>query len=264
MNSIVLIPIYKEKPDSDEILSLQQCFKVLAFYDICLVCPESLDTTIYNNIVKKEIKTERFASTFFAGIAGYNELMTSMQFYNRFKKYDYMLIYQLDAWVFSDELEEWCRKGYDYIGAPWFEQHKTHEEGYGFWCCGNGGLSLRKISTFIRVTNPKTRLMTLKEIANKYFRHLKTWRKGIELLLYKNNMKWYRKKNSHLWEDTYFCYGLDETKHKLHRPLPEEAARFSFECSPEYLFQFIGRTLPFGCHAWRKFQYEEFWSKYIH
>ena len=52
MNSIVLIPIYKEKPDSDEILSLQQCFKVLAFYDICLVCPESLDTTIYNNIVK--------------------------------------------------------------------------------------------------------------------------------------------------------------------------------------------------------------------
>ena len=57
---------------------------------------------------------------------------------------------------------------------------------------------------------------------------------------------------------------LDETKHKLHRPSPEEAARFSFECSPEYLFQFIGRTLPFGCHAWRKFQYEEFWSKYIH
>ena len=30
-----------------------------------------------------------------------------------------MLIYQLDAYVFKDELLNWANKGYDYIGAPW-------------------------------------------------------------------------------------------------------------------------------------------------
>lgn len=30
------------------------------------------------------------------------------------------MIYQLDAWVFNDELSSWCSLGYDYIGAPFF------------------------------------------------------------------------------------------------------------------------------------------------
>jgi glycosyltransferase involved in cell wall biosynthesis len=29
------------------------------------------------------------------------------------------------------------------------------------------------------------------------------------------------------------------------------------------LFKFIGERLPFGCHAWRKFQYNDFWRDYI-
>ena len=30
-----------------------------------------------------------------------------------------MLIYQLDAFVFQDDLAYWCQQNYDYIGAPW-------------------------------------------------------------------------------------------------------------------------------------------------
>ncbi|MDO5765842.1 MAG: DUF5672 family protein, partial [Elusimicrobiales bacterium] len=213
--------------------------------------------------IGKEIKAERFAPNFFDGIDGYNNLMNHQNFYKRFDAFDYMLIYQLDAWVFTDELTEWCEKGYDYVGAPWFELHKTHEEGYGLWCCGNGGLSLRKIQKFITVTNPNAKLLSYKEIIRMYFRSFKTWKKGLRVLFHENSLKWFRKKYSYLWEDGYFCYCLDETKFRLKRPVPEEAALFSFECSPAYLYSLIGNKLPFGCHAWHKYQYEEFWSNFI-
>ena len=42
--------------------------------------------------------------------------MVSPLFYLNFKKYRYLLIYQLDALVFRDELLEWCSKEIDYIG----------------------------------------------------------------------------------------------------------------------------------------------------
>ena len=47
------------------------------------------------------------------GIAGYNKMMFSEE------GYDYILICHNDAWIFRDELEEWCNKGYDCVAAPW-------------------------------------------------------------------------------------------------------------------------------------------------
>ena len=264
-NAVVLIPVYKTEPSADEKSSLKQALKVLSFHDIRFVCPKGLDMSSYDKIVGYALPKERFDKKFFDGIQGYNLLMTDVSFYRRFSEYEYMLIYQLDAWVFSDQLAQWCAKGYDYVGAPWFEAHKTFEEGYPLWCCGNGGFSLRRIPKFIEVTNPCTRFLSRKEIdVCRYFRNIKTFWKGLKYLFgLDNNMAWYRKEHSYLWEDTYFSYGLDGTPHEMKRPSPEEAAEFSFECSPEYLYNLIGNKLPFGCHAWRKYQYDEFWSNYI-
>lgn len=263
---IIIIPVYKKLLTEDEILSLKQCFKVLSKYEIRLVCPDNLDVSEYNKIIGKTIKTERFAPYFFEGIKGYNELTTNCEFYNRFHDFDFMLIYQLDAWVFYDKLTEWCEKNYDYIGAPWFEAHKTHEEGFGLWCCGNGGLSLRKISKMITVTNPQTPLYSYKFILKHCFQSRKMLFEGLTFLFFKkskNNLRWYREKHAHQWEDTYLSYGLDGTPHQLYKPSAKEAALFSFECSPAYLHSLIGNKLPFGCHGWRKYQYDEFWSKFI-
>ena len=107
---IIIIPVYKKLLTEDEILSLKQCFKVLSKYEIRLACPDNLDVSEYNKIIGKTIKTERFAPCLFEGIKGYNELTTNCEFYNRFHDFDFMLIYQLDAWVFYDKLTEWCEK----------------------------------------------------------------------------------------------------------------------------------------------------------
>ena len=42
----------------------------------------------------------------------------------------------------------------------------------------------------------------------------------------------------------------------------DEALYFGFECVPRYCFELTGHQLPFGCHAWPKFD-REFWEPYI-
>jgi hypothetical protein len=270
MKAVILIPVYKTELTNDERCSLKQCFKILGNYPIMLVCPIGMNTVQYDECAGRNIPTERFKPSFFDGIAGYNKLMKSRKFYQRFSDYDYMLIYQLDAWVFSDELEAWCRKGYDYIGAPWFEKHKSHEEGYGLWCAGNGGLSLRRIEAFIRVTNLNLRMKSCREIFRDEYKSIGSLfhclSRCCSPVIGTNTLGYYMNKGeaSWMWEDGFFCYGLAPTRHRLNIPSPEEAAFFSFECSPKYLFEEVTqRQLPFGCHAWRKYQYEEFWKEYI-
>lgn len=76
-------------------------------------------------------------------IPDYNDLMTSLTFYDEWKEYEYMLIFQTDTLLFPQspfQIEHFL--GYDYIGAPW--SWAPEQKG------GNGGLSLRRIQTMRR------------------------------------------------------------------------------------------------------------------
>lgn len=270
MNISVAIPIYKETLSFDETRSLQQCVRVLGKYHFFLVCPEQLDVHHYEHAVGKRLNVIRFKQHYFDGIEGYNDLMTSNSFYLSFKAYDYVLIYQLDAWVFRDELGSWCLRGYDYVGAPWFEKHLSHEEGCALYGVGNGGLSLRRVAKFIEITHRTfTRAKTPREIFNQEYHGIGDLARCLIRccgpLIGNNSIKHLMKDGKNrVWEDVYFCYRLADTRFRLHLPSPTEAASFSFDCSPKFLFEEVthGR-LPFGCHAWRKYQYEEFWKQYI-
>jgi hypothetical protein len=65
------------------------------------------------------LSIESFPDENFRDISCYNRMLLNDEFYARFAEYEYALIHQLDAFVFSDRLLEWCKLGYDYIGAPW-------------------------------------------------------------------------------------------------------------------------------------------------
>ena len=106
MKNIVVIPVYKKNPSEEELKSLRQCIRILGSHDICLICAESLDRTVYNQIFEEEgvtYRSEFFDAYFFSSQRGYNRLMLNCSFYERFAQWDYMLIYQLDAYVFSDQ-----------------------------------------------------------------------------------------------------------------------------------------------------------------
>ena len=142
---IILVPVYKEHMTNDEEMSFRQLRKVLGNYQVGLICPESLNPEEYHTVWNGPLLSFHFDNEFFEDRMAYGKLMNSQFFYKAFSDYEYVLIYQLDCWVFRDELAEWCDKGYDYIGAPFFVKWFSDRGLY----VGNGGFSLRKTSAMI-------------------------------------------------------------------------------------------------------------------
>ena len=268
MNHIVVIPVYKQQISEWEEISLRQCCKVLSKHTICLVTHAELNCSEYYRIAAADgvrLQRENFDAHYFLGIPGYNALMMSKEFYCRFKDYDYMLIYQLDAYVFRDELDLWCNKGYDYIGAPWFFDCKSHEEGVELWKVGNGGFSLRKIDTHIRILTRKRPVFGVVELIKRTKSFSFSKRIGsiiCHLLGWHNTINYFVKTYTD-YEDFFWCEKIPSLALDYKIPLAQEAVAFSFELSPAYLYEQNGNHLPFGCHAWHKYDYETFWKQFI-
>lgn len=243
----VAIPIYKIVPNNTEIASFAQCLKVLSTYQIILVAPDSLEISWYQEYCKKyniTLKVERYADIYFANINGYNKLLLSSLFYERFIDYKYLLIYQLDAFVFEDKLRYWCHKGYDYIGAPWPKNDWPYLSTVYAWLpkyirwfykkrikrmnfVGNGGFSLRKTRKFYLLC----------------------------ILLHKHILRWNSKEAQ---EDIFWSFfaGIFYPFYKVGHE--EIASKFALERGAKHLFEMNNYTLPFGCHAWEKYD-KEFW-----
>lgn len=275
---IIVIPIYRGGEEV-ELESFRQCLRVLSGYDIAVVTHAGVDLGEFRNIAaenEKELKIELFDAHYFAGVAGYNSLCLDKAFYERFVgAYEYMLIYQLDAWVFSDQLQAWCDKGYDYVGAPFFFKAESGQTRMVLAGVGNGGLSLRRLQYCIDVLNLPKHLPYLTPAAlfkRCYFayRHCgcPAWKSMLRLFKYvavsfgwHNTLSWFMQNRN---EDFIFSW---HTQHswfltpKL--PSPKESSTFAFEKNPSFLYELNGRELPFGCHAFEKYEYEEFWGKFI-
>ncbi|KAA6323881.1 hypothetical protein EZS27_026729 [termite gut metagenome] len=114
----VIIPIYRSFLSENERISLDRTYHVLKNHPIVVVKPDSLKTNTLSENYPALI-FESFDDAYFRSLSGYNQLMLSEEFYERFADAGYILICQLDVYIFKDELKEWCLKGYDYIGAPW-------------------------------------------------------------------------------------------------------------------------------------------------
>lgn len=253
---IVIIPIYTTRLTDYEQASLRQCFKVLASHEICFVKPQSLDPSPLAETYRPNLIVD-FPDSCFLGIAAYNRLMMSPRFYETFESWDYMLIYQPDAWVFDDQLDAWCARGYDYIGAPWIPKPKygrlyyrifnrlkriyCHISGASdysqlYYRVGNGGLSLRHIDTFAR---------TARDMEPQIARYLS--HPGIDF--YNEDIFWSLEVNRH--------------EERLKIPHWQEALQFSFDKNPTACYELNGHRLPFGCHGWSKKNMLSFWEQHI-
>lgn len=236
-NVCVVIPVYTHKFSEYEIISLKQCSDVLHRYRKVFISPDNLN----NEDIMEQYgidDTVCFDGSYFQNRDGYNRLMLSRIFYEKFSGYDYILIHQLDAFVFKDELKYWCEKGYDYIGAPWLKMkapykgilneylvgwknayisRKVRQIIYPKRRVGNGGFSLRKVSKFQDV------LVKLHVMAEKFPFN----------------------------EDLFWSVVVpDHLPFKFKKPGIRTAARFSVESNPRLAHKISKTKLPFGCHAW--------------
>ena len=119
----VIIPFYKNTLTANEEISLLQCQKVLNNHLIISIKPNHLILPVFTQKLSLA-NTISFDDKYFKSINAYNALLVSEDFYDAFLSFEYILIYQTDAFVFSDELNYWCSIGYDYLGAPWLQMKK--------------------------------------------------------------------------------------------------------------------------------------------
>lgn len=251
--AVVAIPVYQTDISSDEAESLIQAVKILKNYDFCLFCPQSLNVKKYEEIFNshnKNFSVKRFKDKFFKSIRSYSAFCLESFFYQAFLDYEYMFLYQLDGWVFKDELKYWCDKGFDYIGAPLFEGFtEAAENSPVIEFSGNGGVSLRKISTFIKTLENEEK-------------HAKTNKfKTLAAFVFKNFMTDFQKYKYNESEDLVIT-GYLRTKAGLRVAPFEDAKFFSFEAQPKRLYSLTGEVLPFACHAWQRFD-RDFWTQHI-
>lgn len=247
----VCIPIYTDKLSNNEIISLNQIFKIFINRDIYLVGPESILKKFKTSINSQNVSIVSFEKQYFKSIYGYNRLLMSKKFYKRFSLYDYLLICQLDVYVFEDRLDYWVNKNYDFIGAPILSNLNFNFKESQLL---NGGFSLRKIKSHINVLdNILFRYYTIKKLASLHIdsifkKFLRILRDGI---IFNYNIK---NLTPIINEDVYWTYLIDSNTFKICNR--REAINFAIEKYPRKLFEYLDGEVPMAVHAWWKYDKE--------
>jgi hypothetical protein len=209
--------------------------------------------------------TQRFPDRFFLSKHWYSRLLLTARFYRAFSRYEYLLIHQLDSLVFSDDLQSWCELGYDYIGG-------VHTIGDLPPQVGNGGFSLRKTSSFLKVLRSNARAVDprdywmanwadkplsvrVRALPRKYAKHLRRF----------NDVRWEIRRLDRTpvaWPEDWF-WSLEAKRFwPPFRIAPNAVGdRFAFCDTPRECFAKTGR-LPFGCHGWTRHE-REFWEPHL-
>lgn len=249
---IIVIPIYCDMSHTERI-SLERCISVLGRYPINLLHPVSYSVApiIEQYGSQADISETAMDDRHFKSVQTYSDLLLSTFFYDCYADYEFMLICQLDAYVFRDELQQWLDSGYDYVGAPWIPTEYYWKRTYGmlhqrirrlfpvdvchiphcfkYFAVGNGGFSLRNIQKIRQVVADD------REIIDR----------------------------CHYYEDWYISQVATRT-HDIRIPDWRTALRFSFEQSLSHCYALNNRQLPFGCHYWNSpKKYKRFWHRFI-
>lgn len=262
----VVIPVHKEEISAEETISLLQCKKVLAGYDVFLLHPDH--TQIHNyKALYPGIISQPVPGGWLSSLEAYNLMKRSVAFYQIFATYDYLLTYELDAYIFSDDWEMANCFIYDYIGAPWFEGY-TGKNSLTIMGVGNSGFSMRNIKSCLFVLRKAGSI----EKYWKLFKKLKLDKViRFSFLLFLFDRSWNFAgvnyyftpllSTAFISEDIFWGSVVPKLL-KFRLASIEDSTRFSFEVQPAELFTRNNFHLPLGCHAWQKYD-PEFWIPYI-
>jgi hypothetical protein len=268
---VILIFAHKERLEWHEAIALKQCFRILGKHPIKLVCPRGLNIQAYRNIVP-ELEVDFIPAKWFSSRLNYNRLKILPFLYHRYAQYEYMLTYELDAFVFRDELLDWCAKGWDYIGAPWFEGFDCARPDAPFLGVGNSGFSLRRIQAMIQVRNTWRLVQEpahiIKEVRSSGRGFVRMTAAMVKWLLFNNFHPPFTPANTNLvnpaniHDDCFWCLEVPKRFPAFKIASLDDAKRFSFEVNPSRLYAECGGLLPFGCHKWMNVE-PEFWREHI-
>jgi hypothetical protein len=256
---VVTLPS-RETLTPDEEVSLRHVVRHLGSYDKYFVAPAGLKSP------HPGFQLKPFSRRYFGSADANARLMLSASFYRAFSAYKYMLLYHLDALVLEDRLQEWCATDLDYVGPPWLPCEDSP------WVTvprvGNGGFSLRKVESFLKVINsprldvdPEEWWKQYCETKAPYVRYSNAWRKYLKRFRMFNGARW-RMRRWRVHEDFFWSDEAVRFYPEFKVASFEEGLRFAFEASPRRCLELNGGNLPFGCHAWPRYD-RGFWEPYL-
>jgi hypothetical protein len=274
----ILVPLYTTNWKIEEIRSLARCLTILSRFHFVFAYKSSYDIDLV--LAPWRPLVDRLSSWsilplddgLLSSVASYNLLMLCADLYRNLVSWDYVLVYQLDAWILSGNLEEWLESDFTYVGAPWCPH--LGSDSCGISGVGNGGLSLRKVPEMISILSSKrsrsSPVLGLRELisSDPYvqrflfrtqvlnpFRSAKALFRLLGLFIlypfaYRNSLDWYSRTG--LGEDVLLSLYAPRVYPWMRIPSVSIAARFSLETNPLEVAKAVGVDVPFGCHAWEK------------
>jgi hypothetical protein len=247
----------------DEQISLHHALHHFHRYDKYLVAPRPpvFDHTAF--------QMKLFPKKFFGSVSAHARLLTTPSFYEAFADYKYILLYHLDSLVLSDQLEQWCRTDLDYIGAPWI--HCPDSPWIENERVGNLGFTLMKVRSFLKVlystkpsVDPDQYWREHYGSKPKHIQYLNLPKKFLKRLPIFNSSRWHM----HRWlqgSSAADIFWSDEARRYdpgFRIADVTTGLRFAFEVSPRVCFERNHHQLPFGCHAWARYD-RAFWEPYL-
>jgi len=264
--AVVVTPVYKESLDSDEWRSIRSIRDHLDSHHHFAVVPHRLANRCPGDFPRDRVIA--FEDRYFVNPATYNKLLFSEAFFAAFKQHEFMLLVQLDALVLQDRLKYWCERGFDYIGAPWSEKTRNHSE-VAREKVGNGGFSLRNIPAALRVLRRKIPALPDYSMGPKPA----WWNKprlrclllavGRVRAFYPDlTVEAFLKKHFLTNEDVFWGVYAKRLDPSFSVADEDSAWEFAFEAEPRKGLERLCGRMPFGCHAWTKFD-RTFWERNV-
>ncbi len=242
----------------EEEISIQHLNHFLGDYDKYLIIPSTIDLEIAG------LNTIKMPDKYFGSVKAHNLMLLSKRFYKHFLDYEYLLIYHPDALVFSDELEYWCDQGYDYIGPPWIPHSEApyHGDTVIEGKVGNTGFSLRKVKSLMEVINSKkVSLKSHEELEYDIgdLSNMNALTSYIKRLLVK--IRFFPLERRYSIDDTFWGIRASNYVSSFNVAPLDVALQFAFEFAPRHCYELNNHKLPFGCHAWTRYD-KEFWEQF--
>lgn len=249
----VFVPMYKTSLESHEKISLAFLQKNLKGYDKFLVVPESFNEKDCSFDLSS-FKIKRFPDKFFTSMREYNRLLYKSSFYKQFTDYEYILSYQLDSLVFKDKLEYFCSLNYDFIGSPFVKNQLKKIKDPKKIKHRNGGFSLRKVDSFIKVAEAYEKkyfknFWFLKYFLNDFFNNIVDLFKSIFKVFFLRMGD--GKSLFTINEDIFWSLEAKNISPEFKVAPFNVAVSFGFENNVSLCFKMNNNSLPFGAHAFQ-------------
>lgn len=226
------------------LLSFRRSAEVLSAHRWIFAVPHGTDMTPFREIAPNA-EARYFPKEYFSSKRSAQWFYMHPELFDAFEDFDFILIHQLDVFVFEDQLQHWVdqavENNWDYIGAPWLNHQWLRFANNPLarlpwhWLLnepvGSGGFSLRRVATCREASRKDA------WIIRKFLRHF-------------------------VPEDIYWCQLAQKLGTAFHRPPIEIAAKFAFETECDRCQQMTGGKMPFAVHGWNRHDWE-FWQDKI-